>query len=461
MNGATPPPRIHWLGRELVLRLMLPLLAIVVATGALGTYTAQRLTDRVFDRWLLDAAHSLAQLVRFEGHQARIDLPPAAEAMLAYDDADRTYFSVAQGTRLLAGRAGIPVQGSREAQYRRGRAFNAVVQGQRMRVAAVDVEDAAGNVATVLVAETLQKRERTEEDLEAMLWPLAALVLAAAAAIMVAVRRTVQPLQSIAARWNARSHASLEPIEVDEVPRELMPFATALNDLLARIRAMLARERQFAATAAHQLRTPLAGLQLGLARAAEAPDLASARAVLRELNETTQRNARLVQQLLALGRLDPETRGDLSVVETDLVVLAQDVGGAVADLALGKRIELELAAPEQPVMVRVHPELMAEALGNLLDNAIRYTPAGGRVLVQIQSDPPGVSICDSGPGIPDDEREAVFQRFVRGRAAPGDGSGLGLAIVRDIAALHGATVALADSPLGGTCVRLRFSGAGP
>ena len=445
-----------WLKRELLLRLMLPLLAIVVATGALGTYTAHRLTDRVFDRWLLDAARSVGALVRFEHGKASLELPSAAETVLLYDDIDRTYFSVMQGERLLAGRRGIPDRGEGEIMSRRGRAYGARLDGQLVRIARAEISDRDGHSAIVLVAETLVKRQRSEQELLVVLWPMAALVLAAAIAIFLAVRRTVRPLEAIAARWNERSHASLQSISADDVPRELMPFATALNDLLGRIREMLARERQFAATAAHQLRTPLAGLQLGLARAAQAPDISAARAVIGELSHATRRTARLIQQLLALGRLDPETRGDLDFRRSDLVALVQDVGAAHADQAIAKAIDLELVTATQPVLATVQPEMMAEALSNLIDNAIRYTPSGGRVLIEVMNEPTSIRVSDSGPGIPNDERLAVFERFVRGRLATGEGSGLGLAIARDIAALHGATVLLGQSAWGGVSVTVAF-----
>ncbi|HEY1394457.1 MAG TPA: sensor histidine kinase N-terminal domain-containing protein, partial [Methylibium sp.] len=450
--------RARWLARDLQLRLMLPLLAIVAMTAGIGAYTAQRLTDRIFDRWLLDAAQPLAAQVRFVDHRAELDLPPAAEAVLAYDEIDHVYFSVAQEGRHLAGQPGLPLQGQREAVYDNGRAYDASFGGQPVRVAAVQVNDGAGGKALALVAETTLKRRHAQQEILLMLLPMGGLLLATAAAIGIAVRRTIRPLEAIAARWEQRSHASLELISADELPRELTPFATALNGLLTRIRAMLAREQQFATTAAHQLRTPLAGLQLGLTRAAEAPDLAGTRAVLQELGETTQRTARLVQQLLALGRLDPEARGDLAFAPTDLVALAQDVGATYVDLALHRSISLELSPPAAPVIANVHPELFSEALGNLLDNALRYTPAGGRVLIEFLNDPPGLRVSDSGPGVPEDERETVFERFARGRLATGDGSGLGLAIVRDIAALHGASVSLERSAqLGGASVVLRFA----
>ena len=444
------------LGRQLRLRLLVPVLLIVAATALLGGWMSKRLTDRVFDRWLLDSAHSLAQLVRFDNGRAVLDLPPAAAALLAYDDTDRTWHSVSQGQRLVEGQVGLPAAGDHGIRYLRGQAYDAQVEGRDVRVVSAVVE----GDTVVRVAETLVKRQRTEQELLAIVWPMSLLVLAAGGAILLAVRRTVQPLQTIAARWNQRSQASLQPIAADDMPRELLPFAEALNELLARIRAMLERERAFAANAAHQLRTPLAGLQLGLSRAAEAPDLASTRLVLAELGLATQRQARLVQQILLLGRLDPELRGGADFQPTDLVALAQNVGTMYVDAAQAKGVTLELDAPEAPetaLRVAAHADLLAEALGNLLENAIRHTPAGGRVLVSFKLQPPTLQVDDCGPGVPEAERQAVFERFVRGQGAAGEGSGLGLAIVRDIARLHDARVALGVSPLGGCRVTIQFA----
>lgn len=446
----------QWLRRELTLRL-LPLLVIVAATAALGTYTARRLADQVFDRWLFDAAQSAGALIRFERGSASLDLPPAAERLLLYDELDRTYFIVTQGRRVLTGASDLPLSGHDARRSARGETYETSFAGAPVRVAHIVVVDGHGHQADVRVAETLLKRGVVTRELDLVLLPMALLVFLAAAAIIIAVRRTVRPLESIAAQWREHSHRSLEPVRADGLPRELMPFASALNDLLARIRAMLARERQFAATAAHQLRTPLAGLQLGLARAAASPDIEAARLVVQELNVHTRRAGRLIQQLLALGRLDPEAQSGLQLQTVDLVALAHDVGATHADRALERGIELELVAGTSPVRVQVQPDLVAEALTNLIDNAIRYTPAPGRVLIEVDDGPPRVAVSDSGPGIPDDERDTVFERFTRGKEARGEGSGLGLSIVSDVAALHRAELELRDSAWGGAQITLRFT----
>ena len=452
------PLRAEGLRRDLALRLMLPMLAIVAAAGGLGAVTAQRLVDQVFDRWLLDSAHGLAAQVRGVQTRATVELAPSAAALLAFDEIDQTAYNVTQGERLLVGSAGLPDHGTREAEYPNGRAFDAELNGREARVATVELCGGCTVPVTVRVAETTRKRVSARIDVLEMLLPLVALLAVAAVTIAFALRRTIVPLERIAARWNERSAASLQAIGTDGVPRELLPFATALNQLLTRIRAMLVRERQFATTAAHQLRTPLAGLQLGLARAAAAPDLATARATIAELNAATQRTARLIQQLLSLGRLDPEVRGELAFAPTDLAALAHDVGATFLDLAISRNVALEISEAPAPVVATVHAELVGEALGNLVDNALRYTPVGGKVAIEFDAAPPAVRIVDSGPGIDPAVSGNVFERFVRGKGAAGEGSGLGLSIVRDIATLHHAEVIVARSALGGASVTLRFPG---
>jgi len=446
--------------RRLVLRLLLPMLILVSGGGALGVYAATRLTSEVFDRWLLDAAVSLAQQVTDDGSGVKVDMPRSSQSMLAYDEIDRTFFAVEDDGRLLLGTAGIAHTGAREAGYPGGRAYDAEIGGRPVRVAATHPGCARCGGVTVLVAETLRKRERVERS---MLWifsPMLLLLLATMAAILMTVRRTVQPLERLAAQWNRESHESLRPIPAGDLPRELTPFSTALNDLLARIRQMLVRERRFAATAAHQLRTPLAALRLGLDRARRAPDLAATRAVLLELDVSTDHTARMVQQLLLLGRLDPEQYAGSELQPVDLCEVARDVCSAMADIALARNVEIELRAPDGPVTVPGQSELLAEAIANLLDNALKASPARGLVQVTVVAQPPSLEVRDRGPGIPAHERESVFEHFVRGERATWSGSGLGLSIVRDIARLHRASVTIVDADdAAGTCVSFVFADA--
>jgi two-component system, OmpR family, sensor histidine kinase TctE len=448
------------LRRQLTLRLMLPLVLIVAVAGAIGLFGAQAETAEVFDRWLLDSANSLANQVRGprDDGSGGFDLPTAARAILGYDEVDHVWYAVQDRDRVWLGTAGLPVAGRHETRYAGGRAFDAVYAGQPVRVAMANAGCSGCEHVVVLVAETTLKRQRANRVVQWLLAPLGLMLLVTCSAILAAARRTVRPLEALAEQWNRQSHASLAPIPEGDLPRELLPFATALNDLLSRLRGMLLRERTFAAAAAHQLRTPLAGLRLGLARARAAGDLAATHAVLDELAGVTEHTGRLVQQLLLLGRLDPETRLDVGA-DVDLRDVAQDVAGLFAEMALDSGLDLELQVPDAPVVVRGHADLLVEAAANLFDNATKAAGRRGRVLASVRDDPPRLCVCDSGPGILPTERQAIFERYVRGSSATWAGTGLGLAIVRDIARLHGAEVEVDDSELGGACLTLAFGAA--
>ena len=444
--------------RQLTLRLMIPLVLIVAVVGGFGMFSAGSETATVFDRWLLDAAVSLADQVRSGNGSAAnaVDLPEAARTMLAYDEIDHTWFSVEDRGHVLIGSPGIPSSGFNAVTYADGRAFDAIYEGTQVRVAAVGAPCAGCEHVVVLVAETMLKRQRANRVVQWLLIPLGLMLVITCSAIYIAVRRTVRPLESIAEQWNRQAHASLRAIPADDLPHELTPFATALNDLLSRIREILVRERMFAAAAAHQLRTPLTALRLGMARARNSPDLESTRAVLDELMVVTERTGRLVQQLMLLGRLDPESRADIDRSPVDLRDVARDVCNLFGEVALEQHVDLELQLPPNAVMVIAQSDLLVEALANLIDNAMKSAGRKGQVLVAVIETPLALRVCDSGPGIKPSERKLIFERYARGARPRWEGTGLGLAIVHDVALLHDATVEVTDGELGGACFTVEF-----
>lgn len=458
MNGTSS----RWLQRDLWRRLVLPGLGLVLIGAVLSYHGAHYLIDRVFDRWLLDSAHSLAQQVRLVDGRLQVRLEQQAMDMLTYDASDRIYFSVVHAGMTVIGSEGLPVQGSHVQAYEPGEsAMYGVYRGDAVRVAWVTA-GTSGELATVRVgvAETLLKRKKAVQDLILLFSPLSLLLLAAIFLAVRGVRRTVTPLALMAKRWNAQANTSLQEISTEDVPRELLPFAHALNGMLARVRAILDREQRLSATAAHQLRTPLTALQLGLARAQETGDLESMRSVLKDMSNITQRTARLVQQLLLLGRLDPEIALSTSFADVDLVQLAQEVGELYQEVAAEKNVRLELIAEAHggadQVFVRAQADLLAEALGNLVDNAVRYAPMGGHVLITVTDEPPAITVQDDGAGVPPEDRGRIFERFTRGSQSQGVGSGLGLTIVREIMELHRAEVCLASAVGDGALFRITF-----
>jgi two-component system OmpR family sensor kinase len=336
--------------------------------------------------------------------------------------------------------------------------YSTVVQnGREWRV----FTHVAGSHALQVAHALDERREIAAQTALRTLLPLAGLIPFLGVLIWYAVGRGLKPLETMSRAVAKRRPDAMAPLAESGLPRELKPLAGSLNALLARLDEALSAQRRFTADAAHELRTPLAALklQVELAERTEAP--ATQAAAFAELKAGVDRATRLVEQLLTMARLEPEAPAR-SFAPVDLPALAKDAIVARAPLAMEKRIDLGLTRAAD-VAIRGDPASLATLLANLLDNALRYTPKGGRIDVAVD-DADGhavLSVADTGPGIPELERERVFERFHRG--APDDdpavptGSGLGLSIVRRIADAHGAIVALEDGPGGaGLAVRVRF-----
>lgn len=268
------------------------------------------------------------------------------------------------------------------------------------------------------------------------------------------VGRGLAPLAELADTLARRAPASLDAVPVRDAPDEVQPLVRSLNDLLARLGDAFDTQRRFAADAAHELRTPLTALtlQIQLARRAESPEERAL--ALDRLEQGVKRATRLVQQLLTMARLDPDAARPTSTF--DLAAIAAAVVDDRRALAEQQGVALRLAAG--PVTIAGQEDALQILLANLVDNALRHTPAGGHVEVSVAhtGDAARIDVADSGPGIPEEERERVFDRFYRGSHAPAGGSGLGLAIVRQVVALHGGTITLDENAGGGLLVSACF-----
>ena len=294
----------------------------------------------------------------------------------------------------------------------------------------------------------------------ALLLPLLALF------IWFAVGHALDPLRRLTRLVKARRVDALDVLPDAGLPVEVQPLVLALNDLLGRLRAALERERAFMADAAHELRTPLTALHLQLGMLARASDESERAAAMGSLAAGVQRAIRLIEQMLALARQQPRLDAPRAPVRLD--TLARAAVAELVPLADAGGIDLGVEAA-QPATVDGDADALRTLLRNLVDNAVRYTPRGGRVDVAVTVDArtgaaPGaaagarVTVTDTGPGIPAAERARVFDRFYRRAGTEPPGSGLGLAIVRTIADAHGAAVELADGPGGrGLSVTVRFS----
>ena len=305
-----------------------------------------------------------------------------------------------------------------------------------------------------------ERRELAAQAALRTLLPMAMLIPVFGLLIWYAVGHGLRPLESMSNAVAARRPDAMSPLSERDLPRELRPLAASLNALLARLDEAIGAQRRFTSEAAHELRTPLAALALQVGEVERASDGARAAAIA-DLKLGLARTSRLVEQLLTMARLEPEglIRNSSRV---DLVAIAKEA--IVARIPVAESRSIDLGCTETAnVSVQGDAATLATLLANLLDNALRYTPTGGRIDVSITEDGGGalLTVADTGPGIPAAARERVFERFHRepspDDATLGVGSGLGLSIVRRIADAHGATVTLDSGADGkGLVVRVRF-----
>lgn len=277
--------------------------------------------------------------------------------------------------------------------------------------------------------------------------------------IWVSTGRGLRPLRRLADEMTARSPQHLDPVNGKQVPAEVIPLVTALNDLLRRLDAALENERRFTADAAHELRTPLAALKTHAQLALRTDDKTARSQAIARLIRGVDRTTHLVEQLLTMARLDPhaQQRSGVALKPTNLCAVAQQTLADLAPLAVTKNIELSLSEPCRGTVLG-DPAMLAVLIRNIAENAIHYTPMGGEIEVEVRSTGGGtvLLIGDSGPGIPPEDRSHVFKRFYRGLGNTQPGSGLGLSIVSRIVEIHRASIELNQSRLGGLLVIVIF-----
>jgi len=418
--------------RWLLLALLALLAAVGLAGGALTYGSARAEIDQLLDEELRQVALSLRDHARLDTDRiARSAERPEQRLLVQVDDPRHGQPYRSRDVEPLPSAAG---EGFRELDH----------AGQAWRVYALPNEAQMIQVAQP----TAQRRALALQTTLRILAPLLLLMPVAAALLWWIVGRALRPLEVLGAQLAQRQPTSLAPLALEPLPQEARPLVGALNDLLARLQAAFEQQRSLTADAAHALRTPLAAvtLQAQLARrAAEGP---ARDAALDRLEAGVKRAGHLVAQLLALARLDPDAARD-PAVPLDLAVLAREAAEEVRPLAEIARLGLDLSLPAD-APIQGHEAALRMAVTNLLDNAVRYTPAGGRVSVRLVEDAAGyrLAVSDTGPGLPADERERVFDRFTRGRDTAAPGSGLGLSIVREVARLHGGRAWIEDGPAG-------------
>ncbi len=445
---------------DILLRLAVPLILFISCESVLSYFVTLHHVDVAYDRWLLDSARSLTQEIKVRDGKIVVELPPAALEIFKWDDADKTYFkiiSLQQG--MIAGDKFVPEPTDVETEWAHPVYFDDEMAGEPVRVVSMMIaRENSSDKIFVHVAETLNKRRSMMMDiLLADLVPQVALVLLVGIYLVIGVKRGLQPLHVLADEIARRSSRDLRPIPEQHVFLEVRTLTDTINDLLDRLSSAIATQQRFIANAAHQLRTPLAGLKLQVERAVREQDLSAMKPALMHIQDCADRMSHLTTQLLILARSDP-INGDYELRPVDLCKLAKETSMDWVPKALQRHIEISFEGLTQPLYVQGDAVLLRELLANLLDNAICYGHERGNIIVKVECQPtPRLSVEDDGPGIPEYEIDKVFERFYRIPGSPGDGCGLGLAIVKELADLHKARLALSRcNAAGGTRFVLVF-----
>lgn len=480
-------PGARSLRRQLLVWVLLPQLVLWLA-GALFTFQlAARYANETIDASLLQATRALARQVKPIGNGLFIDFPRAAQDILEADPQDRVLYMVSTppGHFILGNRnlppppeppqLGVPLlydsslpAHTFEPMAPRG-GPSAAAQPVRVAALLMSYGDELGPMQTMLVqvARSSANREQVARRiLKDTVLPLSALMVLMTMIVWAGIRAGLAPLNRLRSLVEGRGANDLTPIELDVAPQEVRALAEAINHLLGTVERNVAAQKRFISDAAHQLRTPLAGLksqtELALGDASTPEQLSR----LRRVQECAVRSSHLINQLLTLARAEPESATRQARTRLDLAALARDVTAELVPRALQAGVDLGYGLPgrlgsddadednppaEPPVPVRAIPLLLREALGNLIDNALRYAGRGAHVTVRSYLDTPAGSaprravlvVEDTGPGIPDEAKPLVFQRFVR--FSPDTlGCGLGLAIVKEIIERHDGSVSLQD-----------------
>lgn len=445
---------------QLLFFLLLPLCSVWLLTACGAYFLAEHFANKTFDRELLNSADSIIARLRSDPVKIWIDMPPAAQAILRHNYRDKIYYQVLKpdGTR-ISGDAFLPKPVRRFDSPVPSFRF-AKLNGEDVRIVRVKA-NLGGNeeqVVMVQVAQTLNAlHEMFHQILLSIVIPQVFMIIFGALCVSYGVKRGLIPLVVLERELSLRSQHDLSPVRSNNTPIEIKPLIDALNALLEKLRQDIDQQQRFVTNAAHQFRTPLAGIKTYIYAAKRLPADARMTEMLAKIESGVDRLTHLSNKLLVLAKAEPHTN-DISHQPVDLNFIASEMTADFVPEALPRGTELSFIGSEKPAMVNGELSDLAELTSNLIENAIIYTQEGGNVSVRVTNgDAVRLTIQDNGPGIPESEREKVFERFYRVLGTSAQGSGLGLPIVKEIALAHKATVEISDSTSGkGTTVIVTF-----
>jgi len=463
------PARRSSLFSKILEWMLVPLLVIWPAAIGIAHLKGVALANESFDRALGSDARALGEQIAWSPAMSRFTLLADLRTLLSDDELSRISFRLDDSDGQLAlGDEQLPVMRVDIGNETSTVTFrNGNLRGKPVRIAMlIRTIEGAPTRAVLQIAETLERRESmSQEIVKGVVAPQLLVIPLSIVLIWLGLKTGLAPLERLRGQVAARALDDVRPLDAHEAPAEVAALIDAFNELLQRIDRSNTAHKRFIANAAHQLRTPLAGIQtqteLALRQHGDRTDDAT-RAALQRIADGTAKSTHLITQLLMLARAEADSN---ETIKFETVDLGAAIGAVIAEAysrAAAKSIDLGLEAPAGKIPVQAHPLLFAEMLSNLVDNAIRYSEPGGRVTVRYsQPAAPVIDIEDDGRGIPESERQLVFERFYRGGHSAESGTGIGLAIVKEIVQRHNAEIEILTPSSGrGTLIRIRFPAGG-
>jgi two-component system sensor histidine kinase TctE len=452
---------------QLLLWMLGPLTLLLLLNSFLGYRVAIDTANRAYDRLLLASVKAIADRVTLTGGEISVDIPYVALELFESNIRERIFYKVtAPDGTTITGYDDLPAPPA-SALRDRPSYFVSEYHGENIHQAALYkhlYDPAVTGMVLIQVGETAESRDAlSRKILYDGLIRQGILIAFATLLLLLGARYVLKPLMSLRDSIARRASTDLSPVDETRVQVEVRPLIQALNQHTGRIDRMIESRVSFIADASHQIRTRLTILKTQIEYGLRLQDVASLREVLRDASGNIDETARFFNQLLTLAKAEAKAIPGMDDEDVDLAELAHSIAHEWVGEARGKQINLGFEGEESGVPVRGNALLLRELLSNLLENAIRYTQAGGTVTLRVHGDPPApqVEVEDDGPGIPMAERERVFLRFYRSSGAEGNGSGLGLAIVREICRSQQASITL-GTPAGGVglLVSVGFRAAG-
>lgn len=427
--------------------LLLLLLPLIFISAIAGYFLANHFTSQVYDKSLYRTALALAGQVDTDATHIEVNLPQIAKDLVEFDEDDNVYFRIiGSNGDLVSTHTSLPLPkkypAADEHFYYRTSLNDADL---RVIIYALPITKRNQQRVYVMVGETQQKRvEMADDIILSMLLPQLLIVLLVSALLFVGIKRGLTPLEQLKAELSSRGNNDLSPVDSDAAPSELKPLLQSFNDLLLKVDSNIAKQQRFIADASHQLRTPLAGLKTQAELALREKNPQKISHALAQINVASGNLSHLVSQLLSLAKAEPSASDTLDFKSVDLCQLAQTVTTDWVALAIKKQIDLGFASRLKTATVNGNEVLLRELLNNLIDNAVHYTPAGGKITVGIKHSDSTLDLYvkDNGIGIAASNQALVFERFYRVLGTQQTGCGLGLTIVQEIAERHFATVSL-------------------